>query len=75
MKSEKDRENGCRIFTIYFRNKEKKYNFGNFEGKAEEILQKIAKLGNTEHYYDSNSLSKLYKIFNIINEAIQNKYK
>lgn len=72
---EKNRENGCKIFSIYFENKEKEYDFGSFEGKAKEILQKIAKLGETDHYYNSDSLEQLYNIFNIINEAIQINYK
>ena len=75
MKNEKDRENGCKIFSIFFKNKEKRYDFGKWEGKAEMILQEIAKLGETENYYNSNSLNELYKIFGKINEAIQINYK
>ena len=75
MINERNRENGCKIFSIYFKNKEKQYDFGNFEGKAEEILQRIAQLGETNHYYNSDSLQQLYNIFNLINEAIQTNYK
>ena len=47
MIKEKNIENGVRIFCIFFKNKEKKYDFGNIEGKAEKMLQEIAELGQT----------------------------
>ena len=75
MIKEKNIENGVRIFCISFKNKEKKYDFGNIEGKAEKMLQEIAELGQTQQYYNSDSLLELSKIFNRINEAIQTNYK
>ena len=54
MIKEKNIENGVRIFCIFFKNKEEKY--GNIEGKAEKILQEIAELGQTQQYYNSDSL-------------------
>ena len=56
MIKEKNIENGVRIFCIFFKNKEKKYDFGKIEGKAEKILQEIVELGQTQQYYNSDSL-------------------
>lgn len=39
------------------------------------MLQEIAELGQTQQYYNSDSLLELSKIFNRINEAIQTNYK
>ena len=75
MINEKNRENGCKIFCIYFKNNEKKYDFGDWEGKSEEILQTIAQLGETGHYYTSISLEELCRTFEVINKAIQTNYK
>ena len=74
MKNEK-KEKGCKIYCIFFKNNEKKYDFGNWEGKAEKNLQEIVKMGGTNQYYTSNSLKELYNTFGIINEAIQTNYK
>ena len=68
MINEKNKEDGCRIFCIYFKRK------NNFE-KGEKILKEIAELGQTEHHYNSNSLNDLCQTFNLINEAIQTNYK
>jgi len=72
MINEKNKENGCKIFCIYFKNKENR--FASNEG-GEKILKEIAELGQTEHHYNSNSLIDLCNIFNLINEAIQTDYK
>ncbi len=70
MINEKDKENGCRIFCIYFKQKNNVY-----DEYGEKILKEIAELGRTEHHYNSNSLIDLCKTFNLINEAIQTNYK
>ena len=75
MESEKNIKAGCRIFTIYFHNEEKKYDFGHFEGRAEIILKSIAQLGNTDSYYDSNSIESLVKVFEKISKVIEDKIK
>lgn len=75
MKNEKNKENGLKIFCIFFKNNEEKYDFGNWKGKAEINLQEIAEYGNTQHFYNSNSLITLYNTFGAINEAIQVNYK
>ena len=75
MKNEKNIENQCKIYCIFFKNNEEKYDFGKWEGKAEIILQEIAKKGGTNQYYNSNSIQDLYDTFGIINEAIQTNYK
>jgi hypothetical protein len=74
MEEENSKENGCRIYCIYFKNKEDKYDFGEIKGKSEEILHEIAKLGKTEHHYNSNSLIELSNTFKLINEAIKTDY-
>ena len=55
IKVEKTRENSCKIFCIYFKNKEEQYNFGKVQGKDEEILKKIAELGETQNLYNTSS--------------------
>ena len=75
MEVEKSIKAGCRIFTIYFNNNEKQYDFGHFEGRAEIILKSIAQLGNTDCYYDSNSIEKLVKVFETISKVIEDKVK
>ena len=75
MESEKNIKAGCRIFTIYFKNQEKQYDFGPFKGRSEEILKSIAHLGNTDCYYDSNSIEKLVKVFETISKVIEDKIK
>ncbi len=69
------RENGCKVFCIYFNNKEDKYNFGKCKGKSNQILEEIARLGGTEQCYNSSSLIELYQVFDKINEAIETNYK
>lgn len=66
--------NGCRIFCIFFENKIPGFN-NEVEGNAKDILKQIAKLGETGDYYNSNSLSSLYNIFNKISNSIQTNYK
>ena len=74
MEEESRKENGCRIYCIYFKNKEEQYDFGVIKGKSEEILKKIAILGNTKNYYNFDSLLELSKTFKLINEAIKAEY-
>jgi len=71
MINEKDKENGCRIFCIYFKHQ----NYLTLYEDGEKILKEIAELGRTEHHYNPNSLNDLCKTFNLINEAIQTNYK
>ena len=74
MRKESNYNNKSKIFCVYFKNNDKQYDFGECEGKAEEILKKIAALGGTDHIYKSDNLEGLYKIFDNISDAIQNKY-
>lgn len=67
MKNEKIRENGCKIFCIYFQPRKSK--------SGEETLKEIAKLGETENIYNSNSLMSLCEVFNQIADIIQTNYK
>ena len=73
MEDEKRLKSGCRIFTIYFNNKEKQYDFGHFEGRAEIILKSIAELGRTDTIYNSNSIESLVKVFENISKVIEDK--
>ena len=75
MKNEKKKENRCKIFSIYFKNNEEQYEFGEIKGKSEEMLQKIAQLGGTERCYNSNNLKELCNVFNKISDAIETNYK
>lgn len=74
MQDENNKINGCKIFTILFKNNEKQYDFGKAEGKAESILQNISQLGGTSHYYTSENLQELINTFKKINEAINNNF-
>ena len=74
MKEENKKENGCKIFCIFFRNNDKNYEFGAVEGKAEIILKNISKLGGTQNYFTSNSLQELSDTFKEINGAIKNNF-
>ena len=74
MPKEKKKENGCKIFCIYFQNDEKKYDFGKWKGKAQDILKTIANLGETKDYYNSRNLDSLYTSFDKISDAIQNNF-
>ena len=67
MKNEKIRENGCKIFCIYFQRENSK--------SGAIILKEIAKLGETEDIYNSNSLMSLCEAFNQIADIIQTNYK
>lgn len=73
MKDEK-KENGCRIFCIFFENEIRGFNY-EVKGKAKDILKQIAKLGETGDYHNSNSLNSLYIIFDKISNSIQTNYK
>jgi hypothetical protein len=75
MEMEKAKENGAKIFCIYFQNKDSNYDFGNIKGKSLEILKEISKLGETKEVYDSDSLQSLYSAFYRINEAIETNYR
>jgi hypothetical protein len=72
MINEKNKEDGCRIFCIYFKHKTNL--FASYE-EGEKILKEIAELGQTDHHYNSNSLIDLCYTFNLINEAIETNYK
>lgn len=74
MEEENKKENGCKIFSILFKNKESEYEFGKVLGMAEINLQKIAQLGGTQHYYTTENLSGLINAFKRINEAIKNNF-
>ena len=75
MEIEKARENGVKIFCVYFQNKEDNYDFGDCKGKSEEILKEIAKMGETNIVYNSDSLETLCNAFKRINEAIETNYR
>jgi len=74
MKEENKKENGCKIFSILFKNKEPQYDFGAFKGKAEEIVQKIAELGGTKNYMLAKDTIELSKVFKEINQAIKTEF-
>ncbi len=74
MEKERQIENGCKIFSILFKNNDSSYEFGNFAGKAEIILKKIAELGETKDYYTSENLQELTNVFREINEVIKNNF-
>ena len=75
MKIEKSRENGVRIYSVYFQNKEQNYDFGENKGKSEELLKEISKIGETNMFYKSDSLESLCRAFSRINEAIETNYR
>ena len=74
MKEEKKLENGCKIFTILFKNKESIYEFSNFAGNSENIVKEIAKLGETRNYYTSENLIELIDVIKNINDVIKNNF-
>ena len=71
---EKKREDNCRIYCIYFQNKEEIYDFGKFKGRAEEMLKEIAKIGETKDIFTSDTVVSLCKNFEQISEAIQTNF-
>ena len=75
MEREKAKENGAKIFCIYFRNKEDNYDFGEIKGKSLEMLNEIAKLGGTNKVFNTDSLQSLCDTFYRINEAIETNYR
>ena len=72
MKKENARENGVKIYCVYFYNKESNYDFGKMKGKSLDILNEISRMGGTNKVYQSDSLKSLCDAFNKINEAIEN---
>ena len=68
MKNEKIRENGCKIFCIYFTNER-------YKERGERYLKEIAKLGETGDIYNSDSLKSLCNVFNQIADIIETNYK
>ena len=74
MIGETNKENGCRIFCIFFENKISGYN-NEVKENAKDILKQIAKIGETGDYYNSNSLNSLFRIFDKISNSIQTNYK
>jgi hypothetical protein len=72
MEKENARENGAKIYCVYFHNKEETYDFGEMQGKSLEILDEISKLGGTNKVYQSDSLKSFCDAFKKINEAIEN---
>lgn len=74
MENENKIDNGCKIFSIYFKNHEKKYDCGYAAGKAEATLEKIAQLGGTKKYYTSENLQELTDVFKEINDEIENNF-
>ncbi len=75
MESENAKENGAKIFCIYFQNKESKFDFGDIKGNSLEMLNEIAKLGGTNEVCDCDTLSSLCNTFFKINEAIETNYR
>lgn len=71
MKNEKVRENGCKIFCIFF----KRETESGRNQHGEKTLKEIAKLGETGDIYNPNSLMGLCNVFNQIAEIIQTNYK
>ena len=67
MKEEKERENGCKIFCIFFKPE--------YDSYGEDALKKIAKLGQTEDIYNPTSLDSLCEVFYKIADIIQTNYK
>jgi hypothetical protein len=70
MKEESIRENGCKIFCIYFQHSSEKS-----KKKGEQNLKEIAKLGEPKDIYNSNSLLSLCEVFNKIADIIETNYK
>lgn len=71
---EKKREDSCRIYCIYFQNKEKIYDFGECKGRSKEILKEIAQIGETKDIFTSDTVDSLCKNFEQISEAIQTNF-
>ena len=65
MKNEKSKENGCRIFCIYLDSPWIR------DDDIYDILQKVARYGNTEHLFKCESLDKFYHQFHQIYSSIQ----
>ena len=75
MISEEKYKNKVKIFCIYFKNLDKQYEFGEFAGKAEIILEEISEIGGTEKkIYTASTLEGLYDSFTSISDAIKNNY-
>ena len=75
MNEEKNRLNCCKIYSIYFKNMDQQYEIGESKGKSNIVLQKIAEIGGTQHYYTPRNLHELCDTFKTISDAIQTNYK
>jgi len=53
------------IFCIFFKRKD------SYSKKGDDLLKKIAEIGGTDDYFNSNSLESLCETFNKISNAIQ----
>ena len=69
MKNEKLRDISCKIFCIYFGKN------SNLRSEGKKLLKQIAQIGQTDNYYNPNSLESLYETFDKISNAIQTNYK
>lgn len=70
MMMENKKENGVKIYCIYFKNRNENDNLD-----ASSILEDIATKGGTDIVYTSDSLESLCKVFDRINEAIETNYR
>ena len=70
MMIENKKENGVKIYCIYFKN-----TYENDNLDASSILEDIVTKGGTDIVYTSDSLESLCKVFDRINEAIETNYR
>ena len=70
----KKNENICKIFSIFFENKDPNYDIHMRTGDPKYIVHQIAKLGGTEDYYSTDSLPTLLEAFSKISDVIQTNY-
>lgn len=70
----KKKDNKCKIYCVFFENKEPNFDISKRTGDPKEILKQIAKLGETDNYYSSDSLPSLFKAFRNISDTIQTNY-
>ncbi len=75
MRYEKNKDNGCRIYCIYFENQGTGYR-NEIKGDPYSILEKISNLGgNNGIIYKSNNLKRLIDAFTDISDAIETNFK